>query len=112
MSADLGLPWRTFDVHIVPWRAVLRHGGDETTLTADKLLDACAAIELDRQPGAAVRAAIEHRARGRRAALPWSDLVAGAHGLRRSDAPGTMTLGQCLAGMRVELVAFEWKGTT
>lgn len=110
--AELNQPWRDFDVHLVPWRAVLRRGAHEASLEADELLNACAAFELGRHPQAVVHVAITQRAQGRRAALPWADLVDGACGLQdRSRAPGELSLGYCLRELGVDLVRIEHRNT-
>ena len=71
--AELNQPWRDFDVHLVPWRAVLRRGAHEASLEADELLNACAAFELGRHPQAVARGHHPACSKGDAPPLPWAD---------------------------------------
>lgn len=112
-EADLALPWCALDVHIRPWRVLLRHGDHEAWLIGAELLDACAALELGREPQRAVRATVQQRALGRRASLSWTDLVGGAVGLTsRAAAHGDTSLADCLTELGLELLRVEYAPTT
>lgn len=100
---------------LAPWTMTLRSGlTGEVTLTGGEVRDLCLAIELDRVTSADVVALLtERRITGR--PLEWcselrrgrSDLMDGARGLRREDAPGELTVTAALARVGVEVLRWD-----
>ena len=101
--------WRFLDVQLADWHVHLTIGEHEADFTADEFLDTCAAHELGREPAKLLAIATKLRAKGRRARMPWGDLVCGAIGLHsRDDAPGRMTLAECCKALGIDVIEIRW----
>jgi hypothetical protein len=92
-----------------PWTLTVRSSWTgEVTLIASEVRDLCAAIELDRVTREDVVALLTRR-RQRRERLEWGDLMGGANGLQRKDAPGRLTVPEAFARVGFEILRFEVK---
>lgn len=105
---ELRVSWRTLAGQgLTPCRVAVRDSlGVEHVLSSGELLDLCAAVELDRVfPKDA--AALLARRKYSRKAWTWADLMDGARGLTPSDAPGELSIGECMRRVRLEIVRVD-----
>lgn len=114
MIHSLPIPWRDLTGSgLAPWTLTVRSPfTGEVTISASEALDLCAAIELERVHPVDARDLLTHR-RQTGEVLVWCrglrgdrgpDLMAGARGLKREDAPGEMTVDECIRRIGFEIV--------
>lgn len=122
-AADLRMSWRTFDLGL-EWTAIVdsRHGLMELRAYAERvgkrdvarheLLDVCAATELGRLDAGLLARVYDaaRRGRGRGRPMPWRELLDGATGYRREDAPGDLSIGEVLERLGLVLVRIDTPG--